>query len=257
MSLNGKKKIPYILSPDVSGIKYIITNKNDRIQNTLMNGQQWNSRVVEIIKNYIQNNGLNHLLNVGSHIGSVCLPISKYIKKVTAVEAFPPTYRHLCGNININRLSNVFAYNVALGNSNEDVYFMGMDKICPIEKTNRLMNNTGGMHVFTKSDIDNNVRSGNLADTSIKNKVFRLDDISIDNFDILLVDIEGFEYDFLLGGEEKIKNNKPIIIIEIWGNNKRIRENMSQTQEEVVNYILSLGYSLVQSIEDDFIFEPL
>lgn len=246
-----------IISPAVSSIKYIITNRNDEIQKTLLSGKQWNSPVVEIIRSYIQCNGLHHLLNVGSHIGSVCLPISKCIEKVTAIEAFPPTYRHLCENIKLNRLSNVFAYNVALGNSNEDVYFMSSNKVCPVEKTNRILNNTGGMHVFTQKDIDNNVRSGNLADTTIKNRVVRLDDIPVDNFDILLVDIEGFEYDFLLGGEEKIKKNKPIIIIEIWDNQKRARENMCQTQEEVINYILSLGYSLVRSIECDFIFEPL
>lgn len=247
----------FIISPVVSGIKYVITNRNDEIQKTLLSGRQWNSHMVEIIKSYVQNPGLHHLLNVGSHIGSVCLPISKCIDKVTAIEAFPPTYRHLCENIGLNRLSNVFAYNVALGNSNEDVYFMSSNKVCPVEKTNRLLNNTGGMHVFTQKDIENNVRSGNLADTTLKNRVVRLDDIPIDNFDILLVDIEGFEYDFLLGGEEKIKKNKPIIIIEIWGNEKRMRENMYQTQEDVVNYILSLGYSLVRSIESDFIFEPL
>lgn len=246
-----------IVSPDVSGIKYIITNKNDGIQKTLFSGQQWNSPVVEIIKSYIQMKGLRHLLNVGSHIGSVCLPISKCIEKVTAIEAFPPTFRHLCGNIKLNCLTNVFAHNVALGNSNEIVYFMSNNKVCPVEKTNRLLNNSGGMHVFTQKDIDNNVRSGNLADTTIKNRVVRLDDMPIHNFDILLVDIEGFEYDFLLGGEEKIKEYKPIIIIEIWGNKKRMRENMSQSQEDVVNYILSLGYSLVRSIECDFIFEPL
>jgi FkbM family methyltransferase len=176
---------------------------------------------------------------------------------VTAVEAFPPIFRHLCDNIKLNQLSNVIAYNIALGNSDEDVYFMSMKKICPVEKTNRLLNNTGGMHVFTQKDIDNNIRSANLADKSIKNRVVRLDDTPIDDFDILLVDIEGFEYDFLLGAEEKIKRNKPIIIIEIWNNQKRQRENMPQSQEDVANYIFSLGYSLVDYMGDDFVFEPL
>jgi hypothetical protein len=73
----------------------------------------------------------------------------------------------------------------------------------------------------------------------------------------MLVDIEGLEYEFLLGAEQSIKKNKPIIIIEIWNNNKRKLENITQTQEEVINYIKSLKYTLIKTIDDDFIFEPL
>ena len=49
----------------------------------------------------------------------------------------------------------------------------------------------------------------------------------------------------------------PIIIIEIWNNYKRKRENMIETQEDVINYITSLNYMLVKQIGDDFIFEPI
>ena len=133
---------------------------------------------------------------------------------------------------------------------------MGLDKICPIENKNRIQNNTGGMRVFTENDIKNNIRSANLTDKKIINKMNKLDNLEIDNFDIMLVDIEGFEYDFLLGASQKIIKNKPIIIIEIWNNTKRKNENMIQTQEEVINYIKSLNYQLVKQIEDDFIFEP-
>lgn len=245
------------ISPIISGIKYVIYNREDCIQKTLASGKQWNEEIINIIKKYILEKKLHHFLNIGSHIGSVCLPISLYIKKVSAIEAYPDTYKHLCENITINRLSNVHTYNIAVGNSQEDIYFMSNEKICPIENINRVINNTGGMHVFTENDIKNNIRSANLTDKKIKNKVNKLDNLQIDNFDIMLVDIEGFEYDFLLGAEQKIKKNKPIIIIEIWNNDKRIKENMMQTQEEVINYIKSLNYTLMRNIGDDFIFEPL
>ena len=32
---------------------------------------------------------------------------------------------------------------------------------------------------------------------------------------------------------------------------------MKQTQEEVINYIKSLNYTLIKNIGDDFIFEPI
>ena len=244
------------ISPIINGIKYKIYNNNDIIQNNLLNGIQWNKEIIEIIIKYIFNKKLTHFLNIGSHIGTISLPISFYIKNVTAIEAYPDTYNHLCENIQLNNRKNITPINIAVGNSEEDIYFMGLDKICPIENKNRIQNNTGGMHVFTENDIKNNIRSANLTDKKIINKMNKLDNLEIDNFDIMLVDIEGFEYDFLLGASQKIIKNKPIIIIEIWNNTKRKNENMIQTQEEVINYIKSLNYKLVKQIEDDFIFEP-
>jgi FkbM family methyltransferase len=246
-----------MISPIVSGIRYVIHNKNDCIQNTLLNGKQWNEKIINLIKKYILKRKLSHFLNIGSHIGSVCLPLSLHIKKVTAIEAYPATYNHLCENIQLNNLSNINTINIAVGNTEEYIYFMSTDKICPVEHINRVINNTGGMHVFTENDIKNNIRSANLTDKKVKNKVNKLDNLQIEHFDIMLVDIEGLEYEFLLGAEQSIKRYKPIIIVEIWNNNKRKNENMKQSQEEVIKYIISLNYRLIQKIEEDFIFEPL
>jgi FkbM family methyltransferase len=245
------------ISPIINGIRYAIHNKDDCIENILLQGIQWNQESITIIKSYISEKKLSHFLNIGSHIGSVCLPISLHINKVTAIEAFPDTYNHLCENIKLNNLFNIHTLNIAVGNSEEDIYFMSNDKICPVENINRIKNNSGGMHVFSENDIIHNIRSANLTDKKIKQKVTKLDNLSVDNFDILLVDIEGYEYEFLLGAENKIKKNKPIIIIEIWNNHKRKNENMKQTQEEIITYIESLNYKLIKSMGDDFLFEPL
>jgi FkbM family methyltransferase len=148
----------------INNIKYMIYNKEDYIEKILFNGIQWNEEVINIIKNYIFEKKLSHFLNIGSHIGSICLPISLHITHVTAIEAYPDTYKHLCENIKLNNLSNVKAINIAVGNSEEDVYFMSKEKICPIENRNRILNNSGGMHVFTENDIKNNTRSANLTD---------------------------------------------------------------------------------------------
>jgi FkbM family methyltransferase len=246
-----------IISPYINNVKYVIYNENDCIQGMLSQGNQWNESAINIIKSYISIKNLKHFLNVGSHIGSVSLPVSLHINKVTAIEAYPDTYKHLCENIKLNNITNLNVLNVAVGNSEEDIYFMSTDMICPVENINRVINNTGGMHVFTETDIENNYRSGCLSDKKIKNKMSKLDNLEIDDFDIMLVDIEGLEFDFLLGAKEKITKCKPIIIIEIWGDDKRNKENMKTTQKEVINYIENLNYKLITNIGDDFIFEPL
>ena len=245
----NNQKIIEPTSPMIHGIKYIIKNNADHIQSFLVRGDQWNSEILNILIQYISTKKLKHFLNIGSHIGTVCLPISKYIQKVTAIEAYPPTFNYLCENIRLNNITNVSPINIAVGNTEGPIYFMS-------EKNDRIASNTGGMHVFTENDIANNIRSSSLSDKKITGKMNKFDNLDIDNFDIVLIDIEGCEYDFLQGSRAKLLKNKPIIIIEIWDNSKRRSENMNTTQEDIINYIISLGYVLIRNIGDDFIFEP-
>jgi hypothetical protein len=87
--------------------------------------------------------------------------------------------------------------------------------------------------------------------------MYPLDGIKeIDNFDIVLIDIEGMEDRFLLGARNKIVKNKPIIITEIWDDNKRKSENMFSSRQDIINVITSLGYTLYKNIDDDYVFLP-
>ena len=233
---------------DVNEISYIITNPNDIIQKTLLNKQQWNNEIVKLIKEFINKFNLKHFLNIGSHIGTVSLPISKNIEKVTAIEAYYPTFNHLRHNIALNKITNIETFNIAIGNKRETVNFL---------KTDRIKNNMGGMHVITEIDKKYNIRSANQVDNTISCQMFPLDEVDeIDNFDIILVDIEGMDTLFLNGAKNKIIKNKPIIIIEIWDNIKRKSENMPASRESVIKYITEFGYTLCKNIDDDFIFIP-
>ncbi len=153
-------------------------------------------------------------------------------------------------------MKNINAINIAVGHKNENIFFMDEDKICKIEKINRIKNNSDGMSVFTQKDIDEDVGSAILHTKNIKNTMLKLDDLDI-NDDIILIDIEGFEYNFFLGAKNKIMKYKPIIIIELWSDSKRIQENMKTTQNEMINMIKSMNYKLVGNDGDDFIFEPI
>ena len=82
-------------SVTINNIKYLIKNKNDIIESTLLRGIQWNNNIILLIGICIKKYNLKHFVNIGSHIGTVAIPISKYINKVTAIEAFPPTYKRL------------------------------------------------------------------------------------------------------------------------------------------------------------------
>ena len=233
----------------INEIKYIIKNENDLIQKSLVNNIQWNNNILFIIGQLIKKFNLKHFLNIGCHIGTVALPISKYIEKVTAIEAYPITFEHLEENIKINNLKNIEVFNLAIGDENKKIYFLDNENI-------RIKNNTGGMHVITDDDISNKRLSSNIHSKKYSNEMKKLDDLNISNFDILLADVEGKEYELLKGGKNKIIKYKPIIIVEIWNNNKRNLESMQTTNDEIINYVMNLGYKLTKQIGDNYIFLP-
>ncbi len=233
----------------INEIKYIIKNENDLIQKSLVNNIQWNNNILFIIGQLIKKFNLKHFLNIGCHIGTVALPISKYIEKVTAIEAYPLTFEHLEEHIKINNLKNIEVFNLAIGDENKKIYFLDNENI-------RIKNNTGGMHVITDDDISNKRLSSNIHSKKYSNEMKKLDDLNISNFDILLADVEGKEYEVLKGGKNKIIKYKPIIIVEIWNNNKRNLESMQTTNDEIINYVINLGYKLIKQIGDNYIFLP-
>jgi len=239
-------------SPLVNNISYIISNPNDTIQKTLADGVQWNKWCYNLLKKLQQEYQLKHLLNIGSHIGSISLPSSLFFEQVSCVEPFPPTYELLCNNVTFNNLSNVKTYNFALGNKTDLVHFLD-------HNSERLSNNSGGMHCLTNDDIKNSRKSSHLLSTEYESKMYKLDDTEIGNFDIVVIDAEGTEYDLLLGAKSKIQTYKPIIITEIWNNNKRKEENLSSSREDVFDLLESLGYryeSFGKERKNDFCFLP-
>lgn len=234
---------------NINEIKYVIKNDNDLIQKFLLNNKQWNNNILLLIGQLIKRFNLKHFLNIGCHIGTVALPLSKYVEKVTAIEAYPVTFEHLEEHIKINNIKNIQVFNLAIGDENKKIYFLDDENI-------RVKNNTGGMHVITEEDIINKRLSSDIHSKKYSNEMKKLDDLNISNFDILLADVEGKEYELFKGGRNKITKYKPIIIVEIWNNNKRNLERMQTTNDEIINYIINLGYKLIKQLGDNYIFLP-
>ena len=233
----------------VNNVKYLIKNSKDIIENTLVKGNQWNNDILLLIGLLIKKYNLKHLVNVGSHIGTVALPISRYIEKVTAFEPFPPTFRHFMEHVKLNKIKNIESYNLALGDRETKVYFLDPHH-------ERLKNNSGGMAAVTDDDIKKNRLSSNFHSKKYHNAMKKFDNVPVEKFDIMLIDAEGREYEIIKGGTERISKNKPIVIVEIWENQKRKFENMITTKEDVVSYIENLGYKLFKKINDNYIFFP-
>ena len=63
----------------------------------------------------------------------------------------------------------------------------------------------------------------NLTNNNLINYALKLDDLCIkDKISFIKIDIEGNEYEFLLGAKNLIKKNKPILLIEIHNNFNKV-----------------------------------
>lgn len=236
---------------EVNGFKYKVTNSNDCIQTWLVNRRQWNNECVTMLEAFINSRLLTHFVNVGAHIGTVCIPTSRLVEKVTAIEAYPPTFHQLQENIKLNGITNIDCINIAVGNSDDTVYFTN-------DELDRIQYNSGSMQVFTEADIAAKVRQAEYSDKRVSSKMTRFDDLNIGAFDILLADIEGMEEEFLKGARTSILTFKPILIIEIWNDKTRATEKMNTKQQDIIDLVISMGYKVFTVCgEDDFVFVPV
>ena len=70
-------------------------------------------------------------------------------------------------------------------------------------------------------------------------------DENIDRIDFIKIDVEGMEYDVLMGGNDSIEKYKPTLCIEIWD-----PENLKNIQ----NDLSEIGYTMKKIQGYDYLF---
>jgi FkbM family methyltransferase len=158
---------------------------------------QYGLHEVERIKSRIAID--SRVLNVGAHIGTLAIPLSKHCKEVVAVEANPLTYELLTANILLNTAHNIKTINIAASDKEENIEFLLSRE------------NTGG-----SKRVPQKKRSMYYYDNprQITIKAAGLDDHLLEkDFDIVIMDIEGSEY-FALTGMQEILSKCKVLVVE-------------------------------------------
>ena len=152
---------------------------------------------IERIKSLISDD--SRVLIVGSHIGSLVIPISRHCKEVVAIEANPKTYELLSLNLRMNNIENVVSHNIAASEKTEIITFFlntvnsGGSKRAPKQS-----------HFMYEYDSPERVEiQAHALDTHLSNHAF----------DLVLMDIEGSEF-FALKGMPKILQECKSLIVE-------------------------------------------
>lgn len=139
------------------------------------------------------------ILDVGAHVGSFSIYAAKLFKNniVYALEPDKDNHKMLLKNLELNNLSNVHTFNVALGATSR------------IDKFYKSRNNTGGHSLFRWNS--NYFESEKVKVISLQ-EFIREQRVSI--IDFMKVDIEGGEYELIEEGDIDFLNKVKKIALE-------------------------------------------
>ena len=171
--------------------------------------------------------------NIGANIGNHSIFFSEFFEKIYAFEPNPITYEILKINSNFNvRKKNITTYKLGLSDKKGKAFF----------RINRL--NMGSSSIIYPKENRLNPEDVIEIEISYADKI---EELKKENIGCIKIDIEGHEFRTLIGAENIIKKNKPILIFE---QNKPEFKNGSS---KAINYLKKMGYSFY-IFNNDFYF---
>lgn len=129
------------------------------------------------------------VIDAGANIGYYSVLFSRLADKGKII-AFEPTktYEMLCDNLTYNSCDNVTVEKMALGKSTGEI----------VDNIFRIWGEPSECDKYAFTTLDDYVESK-----------------AIDKLDVIKVDVDGFEYDFLVGAKNTLARFNPYIIIEL------------------------------------------
>lgn len=132
--------------------------------------------------------------DIGANIGEITYSLSQFCQQVHAFEPVQDTYDLLVKNVSQNQLANVKTYNLGVGAVHETAEIT-------------LSSNTCGANARV---------AGKTKAATQTMQIVPLDSLNLAAVDIMKIDVEGYELDVLVGGEQTILRDLPIIQLEVY-----------------------------------------
>jgi FkbM family methyltransferase len=194
---------------------------NNGIDVTIKKSGTYEPHIRNIINKFVNKNSI--CLDVGANMGVHSVRMGKLGKKVICIE---PSKIH-------ERLEE----NLKINNINYELH------VCCVGKEDKKLEN-----VF----FENEFKIKPSSDTPKRYDIhcYKIDTLINEKIDFIKIDVDGMEYEVLLGASDKIKKEKPFIITELTlykyngsGTEQNV-EFMKNRWEKTINLVLNLGYTI-------------
>ncbi|MGD9535839.1 MAG: FkbM family methyltransferase [Alphaproteobacteria bacterium] len=164
-------------------------------------------------------------VEAGANLGSHTVPLARKVGPKGAVHAFEPqrvVFQIMCANVVINELTNVHAYNAAVGER------AGSIEVPPVAYDKG--NNFGGLSLDGVSNAK--IVPGVSGETV---PVMTIDALKLERLKLLKIDVEGMERAVLLGARETIARCRPFLYFEA---------DREERNYDLISTAFEMGYRL-------------
>lgn len=162
------------------------------------------------------------MLDIGGNIGQHSLLLSPYCKEIHAFEPIPEIFNEFQNSIKANNYKNIFVQNLAIGNKKEvkTIYY----NVANAGASTLIENNSPGRKI--------NVQIERLENTLPKNQ----------KFDVVKIDVEGYEAVVILGNADIFLQNRPIFFMEFCPS--LITDEGTHKPKNIVDFFFENNYKI-------------
>lgn len=224
---------------------YMLFATDDLISATLYRTGRWDHHILTVTKVLYQGLKTPVVLDIGANLGAYAIPVAKDIQfaggVVCAYEPQRIVFYQLCGNIVLNRLDNIYAFNQAVGDS------IGEIEIPDVNFEKNV--NVGAFSLNKEYRRIQGIETAMLTSNSIV-PIVTLDSVGLEHSPaVIKIDVEGYEINVLRGAVSFLEqHNFPPLLFEAWP-----FDWFKEGKEELLNFVSSLGYRVDAISVSDFL----
>jgi len=208
-------------------LKKIIPEKfllKKRIQRSIKKGYE---KELEIINQFTDKS--KDAIDVGVYRGIYSYKLAQHFKFVHCFEANPLLYPLLNDNLK-KIIKNINLYNLALSSDNGETILK-----LPLRSKSFFKKNIEELYELGAASVHPNNKFNNFKEVKVKKK--KLDSIKFENkIGFIKIDVEGHELEVIEGALKTIKENKPVLLVEIE------EKHSKRMVIDSIKYIENIGY---------------
>ena len=164
-------------------------------------------------------------LDIGAHVGLWAVDMANHFKELICFEPIKESRECLIKNMADRNITNYRIHKCALGSKSGTV------------KLNTNDNNSGNPYVDKNGNEEAQIKT--------------LDMFGFAKIDFIKIDVEGYEFEILKGGEHTLKVCKPIIVLEA---KDKHYERYDTNFREIMKWLIERNYKLENLVNSEAIF---